>query len=187
MNSRFSVILLVFFLSACNGNYTPKPAGYPRVVYPEKAYTLFDADAPFSFEYPVYARMVPYRSNSEPYWYNMEFPALNGEIHLSYKPVDGNLNDYIEDSRSLVYKHAARSDGINELPMIDTLHKRYGILYDLKGNVASAVQFFVTDSAEHFLRGSLYFNTTPNRDSLNPVIAFVREDIVHLIKTLEWK
>lgn len=183
-----TVILLLLLLTACNGNYTPRPAGYPRVVYPEKEYTRFTDDAPFSFEYPVYADVVPDRGdNSEPFWYNIEFPDFRAEVHLSYKPVENNLNAFIEDSRTLVYKHASRSDGINELPVIDTMHHRYGILYDLKGDVASGVQFFVTDSTNHFLRGSLYFNTTPNRDSLNPVIRFVREDIVHMIETLEWK
>jgi len=63
----------------------------------------------------------------------------------------------------------------------------YGILYDLKGNTASSVQFYVTDSVKHFLRGSLYFEAVPDADSLAPVINFFRGDIVHLIETLKWK
>jgi gliding motility-associated lipoprotein GldD len=66
-------------------------------------------------------------------------------------------------------------------------NKVYGILYDLKGNTASAVQFYVTDSINHYLRGSLYFTAEPNADSLSPVINFFREDIIHFIETLEWK
>jgi gliding motility-associated lipoprotein GldD len=63
----------------------------------------------------------------------------------------------------------------------------YGILYELKGNVASPMQFFVTDSTHHFLRGSLYFRTEPNKDSLAPVINFAQKDIRHIIETLNWK
>ena len=66
-------------------------------------------------------------------------------------------------------------------------NKVYGILYDLKGNTASAVEFYVTDSINHYLRGSLYFASEPNADSLAPVIDFFREDIIHLIETLKWK
>ena len=65
--------------------------------------------------------------------------------------------------------------------------KVFGILYDLKGNTASAVQFYVTDSLNHYLRGSLYFAAEPDADSLKPVIDFFREDIIHLIETLKWK
>lgn len=181
-------MLALILLLACDRNYTPKPAGYLRVHYPDKEYTLFNGDAPFSFLYPVYAEVKEDRSGlSENYWYNIFFPGYDGTIHLSYKKVEGNLDGLVEDCRTLVYKHTTRSDGIDELPFIDTVNQRYGILYDLKGNVASSVQFFVTDSIEHFLRGSLYFNTTPNRDSLRPVIDFIRDDIEYLIESIEWK
>jgi gliding motility-associated lipoprotein GldD len=124
---------------------------------------------------------------SEPGWINVLIPSLNGQVHLSYKPVEGNLGAYIEDSRSLVYKHTVKAEGIEETPLIDRDNNRFGMVYDLKGDVASAVQFFLTDSTTHFLRGSLYFNTRPNRDSLNPVIEFLRQDILHMIETTEWK
>ena len=69
----------------------------------------------------------------------------------------------------------------------NTENRVYGILYDLKGNTATAVQFYVTDSVNHYLRGSLYFSAEPNADSLAPVISFFRDDIIHLIETLKWK
>jgi len=183
-----ALILVFLAVFACDRSYVPKPEGYLRIYYPEKAYTLFSTEAPFEFEYPVYARLEHINAqNDEQYWYDINFPDLNGSIHLSYKQIENNLDDYINDSRTLVYKHSVRSDGIQETPFYDTDNKRYGILYELSGNVASPVQFFLTDSIKHFLRGSLYFNTTPNRDSLNPVIVFVTEDIRHMIETLKWK
>ena len=117
----------------------------------------------------------------------MVIPRLNGKIHLSYKPVGDQLNELITDCRELVYKHTVKAHGIEETPFIVRDEKRFGMIYDLKGDVASAVQFFITDSTDHFLRGSLYFNSRPNRDSLNPVIDFLREDIIHLIETTRWK
>ena len=98
-----------------------------------------------------------------------------------------NLTAYITDSRDLVYKHTVKAQGIEDTPFIHREESRFGMIYDLKGDVASAVQFFVTDSTTHFLRGSLYFNCRPNRDSLNPVIEFLREDIIHMIETTSWK
>ncbi len=83
--------------------------------------------------------------------------------------------------------HITKADAINEQMIIDPERKVYGILYDLKGSTATAVQFFVTDSTKHFFRGSLYFFAEPNPDSLAPVNEFFREDIIHIIETLKWK
>jgi gliding motility-associated lipoprotein GldD len=59
-------------------------------------------------------------------------------------------------------------------------------LFDVGGNAATAKQFFVSDSIKHFLRGALYFDTTPNEDSLSIVNRFLEEDMRHLINTLQW-
>jgi gliding motility-associated lipoprotein GldD len=179
------LVLLTFF--ACKENYVPKPRDYIKISYPEKSYQHFNSDAPFRFDYPVYARMSPDSSpNSQPYWYNLEFPSLGGTLYLSYKPVEGSPESFIQDSRSLVYKHSIKAEAIDESIIHDSGRRVFGILYDLKGNTASSVQFFVTDSTRHFLRGSLYFNSQPDKDSMAPVIRFVREDIIVMLKTLEW-
>lgn len=179
---------MVWMGMACDRSYTPKPSGYVRIDYPEKSYRLYDEQEFYQFEIPTYAVVDRDHSpNAEAGWINLEFPQLNGTIHLSYKPVKDNLLAYITDSRDLVYKHTVKAQGIEETPFIDREQHRFGMIYDLKGDVASAVQFFVTDSTQHFLRGSLYLNCRPNRDSLNPVIDFLREDILHMIETTSWK
>jgi gliding motility-associated lipoprotein GldD len=61
------------------------------------------------------------------------------------------------------------------------------MLYNIKGNTASSVQFYLTDSVNHFLRGSLYFDVKPNKDSLAPVINFIRGDIEHFMESFSWK
>lgn len=200
MRPAFFLLGLLLFPLSCKEAYTPKPMGYVRIDYPEKSYRLYDEQAQYSFEIPEYAQVVPDQSrNAEPGWINVHIPSLNGTIHLSYKPIEyqptesggtgqaSNLTAYITDSRDLVYKHTVKAQGIEDTPFIHREDSRFGMIYDLKGDVASAVQFFVTDSTTHFLRGSLYFNCRPNRDSLNPVIEFLREDIIHLIETTSWK
>jgi len=61
------------------------------------------------------------------------------------------------------------------------------MFYDLKGNVASQSQFYVTDSTRHFLSGALYFETKPNYDSILPAINYIQKDMMHLIESLRWK
>lgn len=174
-------------LVSCDRSYTPKPAGYVKIETPEKAYRLYDDQPFYSFEIPEYASIVASHRPEEAGWINLVVPQLNGTVHLSYKPIQGNLGKYITDCRTLAYKHTVKADGIEETPFINREEKQYGMVYDLSGNVASSVQFFLTDSTTHFLRGSLYFNSPPNHDSLKPVIDFLREDIMHLIRSTRWK
>jgi gliding motility-associated lipoprotein GldD len=180
--------LMIISGMACQRTYTPKPRGYMRIEFPQKEYVRFDSICPFNFEHPVYGKVVPDMDyNSEPCWLNIEFPAFDGKLHISYKKIEGNLYEYVEDSRTLAYKHTIKADAINETSYSDMSEHVYGILYDIKGDAASGLQFYLTDSSRHFLRGALYFNVQPDKDSLAPVIAYFREDIIHLIETFEWK
>jgi gliding motility-associated lipoprotein GldD len=187
--SKLALLLMIILAEmACQRNYTPKPRGYLRIEFPDKEYTLYDSACPFQFEHPVYSRVIPDTDYySEPCWMNIEFPDFDGKIHISYKKVDGNLYEFIEDSRALVYKHTIRADAIKETVYSHPLVHVHGILYEIKGNAASNLQFYLTDSTKHFLRGSLYFNVQPDKDSLAPVIAYFKEDIIHLIESFEWK
>ena len=65
-------------------------------------------------------------------WINVVIPQLNGKIHLSYKPVKDNLELYITDSRTLVYKHTVKAQGIEESPFIHRDQRRFGMVYDLR-------------------------------------------------------
>jgi gliding motility-associated lipoprotein GldD len=185
--SSFLLSILLLAASGCRKNYTPRPRGYYRIDLPEKAYSSYRSACPFSFEIPVYSRvMIDSSPHAEPCWMNIDLPSLNGRIHLSYKPVQGNLGELIEDARTLAYKHTAKADAIQESLFTRKEDNVFCILYDIRGNAASSVQFFATDSLHHFLRGALYFETSPNADSMSPVIDFVREDILHLINSLQW-
>lgn len=189
-NIYFSILILtfLFFIEGCKQATTPKPAGYLRINYPEKTYKDFNTNSPYTLRYPAYAAMqADSDKNAQPYWYNMRFYSLNATLHITYKPVENNLAKLCEDAYSLAYKHAVKADAINEIEINDPKRKVYGLIYEIKGNAASPLQFFVTDSVRNFIRGSLYFQSKPNKDSLAPVLTFVRADIDTLIQSLHWK
>lgn len=182
-------LIIIFLFAACGGDPTPKPKAYFRIDMPEKQYQKLDTSFPYSFEYPKYAEITPDRhSPDEKYWINVYFPNFKGNLHLSYKKVNNNLITYLEDARTMVVKHIPKSSGIDNILIEEPQRQVYGMKYRIHGlGTASPYQFFVTDSANHFLRGALYFNIIPNNDSLAPVINFLIEDIEHLINTVEWK
>ena len=178
----------MIILSACDETYTPKPKGYFRIDLPEKKYALYQSNnCPFQFDLPDYAIVANYHDSiTQPCWKYIRFPKFNCEIFLTYKPVNNNINTFLEDSRTLAYKHTVKADAIDET-LVETPNKVYGMIYDIGGNAASSVQFYATDSITHFIRGALYFNTAPQPDSLAPVIQFVRQDVVKLMTSLRWK
>ena len=189
-----AIMYFLLLLSGCEDQYTPKPKAYFRIDLPEKSYRAYNsALCPFKFEYPVYAEVVRdslfFDQKAEnPCWMNINFNSLKGKIHISYKEVnaENTLSKLIEDSHKLTFKHTIKADYIDE-GQISTPNDVYGILYEVGGNAASSVQFYVTDSVNHYLRGSLYFSSAPNQDSLAPVINFVKQDLLHLVNTLSWK
>ncbi len=182
-------ILIVLLLMSCDNNYTPLPRGYFRIDLPEHIYQLSDTSYPYYFEYPVYTVLEKNPTNSaQQYWININYPQYKATLFLSYKPVENNLITYLEDAYTLVSKHIPKAEEIKDSMIVDKSRNIYGLVYEIEGSgAASPHQFFVTDSASHFVRGALYFNIIPNNDSLEPVINFITEDIEHLINTLKWK
>lgn len=185
-----------FMLQSCEDEavITPKPRGFPKVVYPEKSYQAFEEGyCEFTFEYPKYAKIE--KSNSffderpkNECWFDISIPHFNATIHCTYLPIDKKETGekLIADAFKLAHEHNSKAKYIEEI-IIDTKNGAKGIAFNLEGEVASPFQFFVTDEEKHFVRASLYFNTEVAPDSLAPIFSFVKEDIEYMINTLEWK
>lgn len=187
-NNIFIVLVTVAFIACKNEVAIPKPYAYYRIDLPKNEYKILSAPYPFTFKFSQHAIIEKDKAyDSEKYWINIVYPSLNAKIHLSYKDVTNNFEAYNEDSHKLAYKHYIKAEAINEKEYKNYKEKVFGIIYEIKGNTASSVQFFVTDSTKHFLRGSLYFNCRPNKDSLAPVINYIHQDIKHLIESFKWK
>lgn len=186
-SAAYFTILLLLLSVSCRQSYTPRPYGYYRVTIPAHAYKPVQHQAlPYRFDISQLSEATPHPMQGENYWLDIRYPSLKADIHCSYKTITGNLAQLSEDARRFVYAHSDRADNIAEHLFEHPERRVYGILYDLKGNVASPVQFVITDSTRHFFRGALYFETVPNKDSIAPMLEYVREDIVHLMESFEW-
>jgi len=191
-------ILLIIVTVGCSDGFTPRPRGFFRIDLPEKTFRTFESDCPFTFEYPEYAVVVSHNSpTSLPCWYNVEFPEFGGSLYLTYHGVlqEGEIDsakapveEYLEDARGFAMSHSVKASAIEEELIANKESNLYGIVYHIKGlSTASSLQFYLTDSTDHFFRGALYFDVAPRNDSLAPVINFIREDVFKLIETFKWK
>jgi len=188
----FKILMLICtasFIWSCSDTYIPRPYGYFRVELPVHAYRVIDTlNLPYRFDLPENVRLISRKTNAgEENWIDLNYPKLNASIYCSYKPLKGNLTELLEESRKIVYKHSIRADGIGEKVFDNPEKNVHGILYDLKGNTASSVQFVLTDSSKHFFRAALYFNNVPNKDSIAPMAEYIREDVIRIMESFEWK
>jgi gliding motility-associated lipoprotein GldD len=186
------MIIVMMVFTACGGNhdYSPKPRGYYRIVFPKKEYQDYNAGCPYTFSYPKYASIEPDKAKgAKACWVNMEFPQFGATLHLSYQPVTSKkvFNELVEDARTFAFKHTVKATSIDEGVISFADRKVYGIYYTIDGNAASSAQFFLTDSTKNYLRGALYFNTEPRLDSIQPVLNFIKKDMEVMIKSFKWK
>jgi gliding motility-associated lipoprotein GldD len=203
--------VLIVLITACNNPYTPRPRGYFKIDLPDHRYQVFNKPGyPYSFEFPVYASIVQdsafFEDADNPYWINIDIPEFHGKIYVSYLEIGGKshfkvrntkgeyrdsvgintFDNLIKSSYALTYKHSSKASSIED-SAFTTPSGVEGVYFKIGGNAATANQFLVTDSVKHFLRGALYFDATPNEDSLGIVNHFLQQDMKHLINTLKWK
>ena len=198
VQSSFGFLSIIICLSSiifisCNSTFVPKQRGYFNIPLPQHQYQVFDQPGfPYSFEIPVYAKVVQdttfFDAKPEnPWWINIDFPQFSGRIYISYKDLASNdFGKMVNDAFKMTYKHTTKATSIID-SLMQTPNGLHGVYFTVSGNAATGKQFFLTDSIKHFLRGALYFDTTPNEDSLAPVSNFLQQDLQHLINTFKWK
>lgn len=189
MRRAFLVFALAVVLAACgNDRPAPKPVGYYRIDLPRPSYVERTfGDCPFAFEISKYSRLEVFEKDQHPCWFNISYPNLHARIHMTYKPVDGNLREFLEEAHSLAFEHEVKANRITTKRIENDSARVYGLIYDLGGSVASPYQFYLTDSVANFVRGSLYFLAEPNPDSIQPSLAYVKRDMEHFIRSFRWK
>lgn len=185
LNLFVILCLMVFF--SCKQDYVPKPEGFLRIETGKHDYSLSETKI-YSFNLSDKAILENSSETKKENWFNIVYPEWNAKIYCSYLNITPKtFANAIEDSHKFVYKHAVKADAINDSVYLNPATKVYGMLYDIKGNVASPVQFFLTDSCQHFFRGSLYFEEVPSNDSLSPIIEYIRQDIIEIMESFRWK
>ena len=181
----------------------PKPMGYFRIDLPDHQYRMMDtvmpvpghANAyisllPFTYEQSVYANTTVEPQEDHSIWMNVIYPDLGASFRFTcftVKNADSLRNLMIRDDKMVKF-HYQKADDVQYSVINDPEAHIWGQTYEIYGKeVATPFQFWLTDSVNRFVRATLYFDGTPNNDSLQPVIQYLKEDAMHLINTFAWK
>lgn len=179
------LLFILLFGFACNQPYTIKPKGYPQTQFPIKQYQSFSESAyPYAFDYPNYAVVDKDKNN----WLNIRYPQFGATLYISYNTISTktSIDKLVNDAYVFANNHNSKASFIEDSSFVVN-DKVKGVFFHIGGDVATTYQFFATDSTNHFLRAALYFDTTPNEDSLTPANLFLFKDMQQMVRTLRWK
>nr|WP_321221738.1 gliding motility lipoprotein GldD [uncultured Psychroserpens sp.] len=188
---RLIIPLLTVACFSCGNDPLPKPKAMLRLDYKAPKYSKVDVRLPFTFEKNELAdkiSSIKLDGVNNLSGVNINYPTMKGTIYLTYKKVnETNLDSLLRDAQTLTQKHTLKADEIESVIYENPENNVFGMFYAVGGNAASQSQFYVTDSTKHFLTGSLYFYAKPNYDSILPAAAYLKNDIKHIMETVEWK
>ena len=194
MRLVFAILILLSMMSCFEDTYSPKPRAFPKINFPDGKLVGIDLDyCPFSFKAPEYFTVDKDTLffNEQPKnecWFDLNNKDLGARLHFTYFKIENkeSFEKLRNDTYRLTNKHNQRADFIEE-HTIDKTDNVKGTLFNLEGPAASPLQFYLTDEKDHFFRGALYFNTKTAPDSLAPAVNFLREDVLKMIETFNWK
>ena len=172
-----------FVLFGCKDEPLPKPASYLRLDYPLAQYIGYDSPCPFTFDFNKETKIKMKNDCG----ITINYPKMKATIFLTYRKVNNNVDVLLKDAQKLTYEHVIKADDIIERPFINKENKVYGMFYQVGGNAATNTQFYLTDSTDNFVTGSVYFYAKPNFDSIMPAASYVKDDVQTLMETLRWK
>ena len=166
----------------------PKPPTYLRLELPDHSYHLYSDDCPYQFEVSdSYTVKKVSDQNGETCHKDIDLGKLNGTLHMSYIPMTEKLATYVNYVNDKVDEHKIKATAIEDRKFIFEDKKVFCTFFELKGDVASPFQFYLTDSTDNFVSGVVYFNSTPNYDSLIPSLNYLKIDLENMIEKFEWK
>lgn len=185
MKIKFGVLLLLIAIfSSCSDDVLPKPKAFLRLDYPEASYQKVESDCPYSFQISQFS-IAKLENNC---WMKIHYPSMKATLHITYRNIENkDLISVLKEVEKLTYEHTVKADKIVIEPYENNVKRVYGKLINVEGDVASNLQFSMTDSIKNVLYGALYFKVKPNYDSILPAIDYIEKDVKNLMESVAWK
>lgn len=190
MNKLIYTFLFVFLLSACYESVpVPKPPTYLKLDFPKHSYRQVQSECPYSLRLAnIFNYRTAQKQGNTYCTQEIDLGPVNGSLFMYYLnfPNNDSLAEVINFANDKVDEHKIKADKIDFEQIIDKKNKVYGTFFELKGNVATNFQFYLTDSTNNFVRGEVLLNCKPNYDSLRPVLEYLKVDLLELVHHFKW-
>ncbi len=190
-NSLIKLFFVCIIFSSCNDPApVPKPPTYLNIHFPDHSYSFVNGDCPYEFKLAsLYNYKTIENSNFNSCIQEIDLGPLNGSLYLYYisLPSKDSLAEIINFANDKVDEHKIIADKIDFVQIIDAKNRVFGTFFELKGNVATNFQFYLTDSSQNFVRGEVLLNCRPNYDSLRPSLDYLKVDLLEMVHNFKWR
>lgn len=183
----FLFSLFLFHFSCDETNYLPREKGFLRLEFEKPTYDTFSSEASklnfifnnaySSFEIVSDEKIV------------LKYKDIKIDLVLSDVELE-NLSSFEESIRNFyvfLEPHRKKSNQISIKEFTSVDNKRFAKVFEMRGPVVSPLQFYVTDSINHFLFGSMNVMVKSDYDSIYPSIMYVKNDIFSIIESVNWE
>ena len=188
MNKIISLPLVLFtiFFSCVDSNL-PKQSAFLRIEFPEPNYiNLKEIKSPVDFYYNLSAADI---NVINPKQFSLNYPKMNLVVDMSLNKISKaeDLENNFRDFSLTLETHSKKSNGMFVREYEDADNRVYAKIFEMRGDVASPIQFYLTDSTSNFINGSLNLKFKSKYDSIFPTIQYVKNDILVLVESLNWR
>ena len=181
--SLFFFTLIIF---SCNEPNLPKQNGFFRIEFKEPYYSVYEEiDTPFKFYYNSSSTNLDQIGSDQ---FLFDYKDLNLSLNLSFYNINSSqdLEKKARDFSLILDTHTKKSNGVILREYDNDNKSIFGKLYEIKGDVASPLQFYLTDSVSNFISGSVNLKFKSNYDSIYPSIQYVKNDVLVLFESINW-
>ena len=92
-----------------------------------------------------------------------------------------SIEESLQNFYMFLEPHRKKSNQISVKEFVSADNKRFAKVFEMRGPVASPLQFYVTDSINNFLFGSMNLTEKSDYDSIYPSVMYVKNDIFSII------
>ena len=182
-----SLYFLFTFFSCENNSSLPKQDAYLRIEFNKPNYlTHKSQNSKINFFYNASSSSLNYISART---INLDYKKLGMSLDLSFDKLNDEteLTNYLRDFNLLLDAHTKRSNGFLIKEFENRNYSTYGKLYEFRGDVASPIQFFLTDSINNFIHGSVNMTVKSKYDLIYPSVQYIKNDILVFFESINLK
>jgi gliding motility-associated lipoprotein GldD len=181
------LILSGLFFVSCKKNEYPKEYVYPRIDYPAAKYIATGNSAcPYYLEYPVFSSIsIPETKKSDAFWLDIRFESYKASFYTTFLKIN-NKTDFAEKELSFNNMLIERLSEYSEIRENKDLKNHQGYnatIYEIKGDPAMPIAFYISDKQNFFYQGYLYFDYIPVTDSISDITNGIKRDLTHMIES----
>jgi gliding motility-associated lipoprotein GldD len=179
--------LLLFHFSCDETSYLPREKAFLRLEFEKPMYGTFSSESSkLNFIYNNASASFEIISEEKTV---LRYKHIKIDIVLSNIQLENtsSFEESLQNFYMFLEPHRKKSNQISVKEFISADNKRFAKVFEMRGPVASPLQFYVTDSINNFLFGSMNLIQKSDYDSIYPSVMYVKNDIFSIIESVNWE